>query len=166
MKIIKISPNESGAFPPIQEGSFLEPPEGCAQVPDEFDLEPFYANCGFVALDIQDGIVTGMSPNTEALAAWQAQHPPADPAAELAAEVRAQRDKLLAETDWTQVLDAPIDAASREEYRTYRQALRDVPEQAGFLESVVWPELPAAVKAAPDPVDAAFDELIGGGEDA
>lgn len=77
-------------------------------------------------------------------------------------EIRTQRDKLLAETDWTQTLDAPIDAASRDAYRVYRQALRDVPEQEGFPANVVWPELPAVVKADPDPVDTAFDMLVGG----
>lgn len=80
--------------------------------------------------------------------------------------VRAQRDELLADTDWTQVLDAPIDAQSREAYRVYRQALRDVPEQEGFPAAVVWPELPAPVKAEPDPVDEAVDVLLGGSGNA
>ena len=77
-------------------------------------------------------------------------------------EARAQRDKLLAETDWTQVLDAPIDAATREAYRAYRQALRDLPEQEGFPETITWPELPSVTKADPDPVDTAVDTLLGG----
>ena len=81
-------------------------------------------------------------------------------------EIRAQRDKLLADTDWTQTLDAPIDAATRESMRTYRQALRDVPQQDGFPADIQWPELPETVKAAPDPVDTAFDVLIGGDADA
>ena len=77
-------------------------------------------------------------------------------------EARTQRDKLLADTDWTQVLDAPIDATTREAYRTYRQALRDIPEQEGFPESITWPELPAVTKADPDPVDTAVDTMLGG----
>lgn len=77
-------------------------------------------------------------------------------------EARAQRDKLLAETDWTQVLDAPIDAETREAYRAYRQALRDIPEQEGFPEAITWLELPTITKAAPDPVDTAVDTLLGG----
>lgn len=81
---------------------------------------------------------------------------------QLASEVRVQRDKLLLETDWTQVLDAPIDTDTREAYRAYRQALRDIPEQEGFPHSVVWPELPAKVKADPDPVDEAIDLLLSG----
>lgn len=79
-----------------------------------------------------------------------------------AEEARAERDKLLAETDWTQVLDAPIDAETREAYRAYRQALRDIPEQEGFPDTITWPELPATTKAAPDPVDTAVDTLLGG----
>ena len=76
-------------------------------------------------------------------------------------EVRAKRDRLLAETDWTQVLDAPISAESREAFRVYRQALRDITEQEGFPANVVWPEMPEVVKADPDPVDTAFDVLTG-----
>lgn len=79
-----------------------------------------------------------------------------------AEEARAKRDKLLAETDWTQVLDSPIDAETREAHRAYRQALRDIPEQEGFPDTITWPELPATTKAAPDPVDTAVDTLLGG----
>lgn len=81
-----------------------------------------------------------------------------------AEQIRAQRAKLLAETDWTQVLDAPISAESREAFRAYRQALRDITEQEGFPEAVVWPEMPEVVKADPDPVDEAVDVLLGGAE--
>ena len=80
----------------------------------------------------------------------------------LAANARAKRIKLLADTDWTQVLDAPIDAATREAYRAYRQALRDIPEQDGFPETITWPELPSVTKADPDPVDTAVDTMLGG----
>lgn len=86
----------------------------------------------------------------------------------IAAQARAQRDKLLLDTDWTQTLDAPIDADTREAYRAYRQDLRDIPEQEGFPLDIIWPELPAKVKAAPDPVDDAVDLLPSGatGEEA
>jgi len=54
-------------------------------------------------------------------------------------EVRTQRDALLAETDWTQVADAPVDAQA---YADYRQALRDVPQQSGFPGDIDWPAKP------------------------
>lgn len=86
----------------------------------------------------------------------------------IAAQARAQRDKLLADCDWTQTLDAPIDTDTKEAYRVYRQALRDIPQQEGFPRDIIWPELPAKTKAAPDPVDEAVDLLLSGatGEEA
>jgi len=56
-------------------------------------------------------------------------------------EVRLKRNLLLAETDWTQVADAPV---SQEDWATYRQALRDIPSQAGFPNEVTWPTEPVA----------------------
>lgn len=38
--------------------------------------------------------------------------------------MRLHRNRLLAESDWTQVADAPVD---REAWATYRQTLRDFP---------------------------------------
>lgn len=65
-----------------------------------------------------------------------------DLAADVAAEsarVRSTRNRLLAESDWTQVLDAPVDRAA---WANYRQALRDVTLQAGFPSNVTWPSKP------------------------
>jgi hypothetical protein len=58
----------------------------------------------------------------------------------LAAAIRTERKRLLAECDWTQLPDAPVDQTR---WATYRQALRDVTAQAGFPENVLWPEMPA-----------------------
>ena len=79
-----------------------------------------------------------------------------------AEEARTERNKLLEESDWTQVLDAPIDAETREAYRVYRQALRDIPEQEGFPGTITWPEMPPVTKADPDPVDTAVDTMLSG----
>jgi len=61
--------------------------------------------------------------------------------AEKAKEVRRERDRLLTASDWTQVADAPVVSL---EWQPYRQALRDVPQQAGFPDSVDWPVPPDA----------------------
>lgn len=61
------------------------------------------------------------------------------PDSEGAARVREQRNKLLAESDWTQLADSPVDKAV---WATYRQALRDMPAQAGFPWTVTWPTKP------------------------
>ena len=51
--------------------------------------------------------------------------------------VRAERDLKLAETDWTASTDVTMTA----EMTAYRQALRDVPAQAGFPNTIDWPEV-------------------------
>ena len=48
--------------------------------------------------------------------------------AALAADVRVERDALLAATDWM----ASQDVTMSDDWRTYRQALRDLPAQSGF----------------------------------
>lgn len=53
--------------------------------------------------------------------------------------VRMLRDGMLSSSDWTQVADAPVDKAA---WATYRQALRDIPSQAGFPNEVTWPVEP------------------------
>jgi hypothetical protein len=55
-----------------------------------------------------------------------------------AAEVRKERDRKLAETDWMALSDVTMSA----EMATYRQALRDITAQEGFPHSVVWPAKP------------------------
>ena len=65
--------------------------------------------------------------------------PPQPDLTALATTARVQRDRLLGQSDWTQVADAPVDQAA---WATYRQALRDMPAQAGFPENIVWPVAP------------------------
>lgn len=60
----------------------------------------------------------------------------------LATEVREKRDRLLTETDWTQVVDTALNANKQEEYKLYRQELRDITEQEGFPYKVVFPVKP------------------------
>jgi hypothetical protein len=55
-----------------------------------------------------------------------------------AVEVRAERDALLAASDSMALADRITDA-----WRTYRQALRDVPAQSGFPTNVTWPVEPS-----------------------
>jgi len=61
------------------------------------------------------------------------------------AELRAQRDYLLSSSDWTQIADSPFDATKKNEWRVYRQALRDLPSayvtEQDFT-NIVWPEKP------------------------
>jgi len=74
----------------------------------------------------------------EATAAEQEAAYKAQKDAEQAKAVRADRNKRLADCDWTQVADAPVDKAA---WATYRQALRDITNQNGFPWNIQWPEI-------------------------
>lgn len=53
-------------------------------------------------------------------------------------ELRAERDRRLAETDWWAVADRTMTA----EQTAYRQALRDITVSYTSLDDVVWPTKP------------------------
>lgn len=56
--------------------------------------------------------------------------------------VRRKRNKLLAACDWTQLVDSPLSTEDKDAWATYRQALRNVPQQQVEPEDVVWPTSP------------------------
>ena len=56
--------------------------------------------------------------------------------------IRNRRNALLKESDWTQYPDSPLSAEQKQAWATYRQALRDIPNQAGFPTDVQFPAAP------------------------
>jgi len=56
-------------------------------------------------------------------------------------QLRAERNRLLAASDWSQFPDVPD--ATRTLWQPYRQALRDITETYNNLDDVVWPTPPA-----------------------
>ena len=61
--------------------------------------------------------------------------------------IRLKRDSLLMSSDWTMISDTSVDQAA---WKTYRQALRDIPETYKDKEpsEVVWPSQPSTAKAS------------------
>ena len=66
--------------------------------------------------------------------------------------LREERNKLIAETDWTQLKDIDLDIIRERNWKNYRQALRDLPAKSnpklneyGDLDmtSVSWPDKPS-----------------------
>lgn len=57
--------------------------------------------------------------------------------------IRAERDRRLSDCDWRFYSDVPFE----QEWKDYRQALRNVPQQAGFPESIAWPDIPTGGQA-------------------
>jgi hypothetical protein len=54
-------------------------------------------------------------------------------------EIRIQRNELLTECDWTQLLDIPTE--TKELWQTYRQSLRDITSQSNPY-NITWPVKP------------------------
>ena len=46
--------------------------------------------------------------------------------------VRAERNQRLIESDWTQIPDSPLSTEDKTSWATYRQSLRDLPNQPEF----------------------------------
>jgi hypothetical protein len=67
-----------------------------------------------------------------------------DKDAEQAKAVRADRNKRLAECDWTQLIDTPLDPDGKLAWQLYRETLRMVPEQPKFPWEIQWPPEPGA----------------------
>lgn len=107
---------------------------------DEFIAANIPAGCGVVSGTV-DPQRQRVDLATGDLVDWQ---PPTIADAAQVAQVRADRDRRLAATDWVvlRAIDSgvPTDAA----WTAYRQALRDVPEQPGFPTAITWPQEPSA----------------------
>ena len=61
----------------------------------------------------------------------------------LSLDVRLERNKILSDTDHLIQSDYPISDEKKQEIKVYRQALRDIPQQDGFPDNIVWPDKPA-----------------------
>lgn len=60
----------------------------------------------------------------------------------LSLDVRLERNKLLSDTDHLIQSDYPISDEKKQKIKVYRQALRDIPQQDGFPDNIVWPDKP------------------------
>jgi hypothetical protein len=98
---------------------------------------------------IENGVVVALTPEEEAELDTIEAEEAAGADDRAAAEVREKRNKLLAESDWVTL--KAIDNSglltsnqAPEEWRLYRQALRDLPTHANFpnLEESDWPTSP------------------------
>lgn len=79
----------------------------------------------------EDGVTTTKA---EHEAAYQARLD-----ADKAESVRSARDQKLKDTDWMGMSDVTMSA----DWETYRQALRDIPAQSGFPNTITWPDEPS-----------------------
>ena len=57
-------------------------------------------------------------------------------------KIRKERNQLLGESDYMILADAPVDETQKQEWTTYRQALRDIPQDYDSPDEVVYPDKP------------------------
>ena len=100
-------------------------PAGCVQT-----APPTITNSQFAKWDGEDWVIENIP--------VEEPEPEIEP---IAPEIlaRRKRDGLLMTSDWTQVNDSPVDKSA---WATYRQLLRNVPSQAEFPNTIVWPTKP------------------------
>jgi hypothetical protein len=56
--------------------------------------------------------------------------------------VRANRNSLLRECDWTSLADSQLNDTDQTSWQEYRQALRDIPQNQNDPENITWPDAP------------------------
>jgi len=56
--------------------------------------------------------------------------------------IRNTRNQLLQDSDWTQLVDSPLDSAAKSIWATYRQNLRDITENIDENGEVTFPTKP------------------------
>jgi hypothetical protein len=103
----------------------------------QFDIVPVIQTpqpAGHVVIELPPVLMNGQWTQQ-----WTTREPTEDETAVKAQEARTERNRLLTESDWTQVADAPVDAAA---WAAYRQQLRDLTAQAGFPWAIDWPVAP------------------------
>ena len=126
------SPLEPGVFLLPAGATFVEPP----QAP-----EGKQAVWGGESWSVQD---IPLPPEPEPVAPEPEPEPIPEPEPEPLTwdTIRAQRNQLLAQSDWTQLADAPLTQEQKNAWAVYRQVLRDVPSSFATPEEVVWPTTP------------------------
>jgi len=56
---------------------------------------------------------------------------------------RNERNKKLVDSDWTQAIDSPLSSRKKDEWKTYRQSLRDLPINETNVIKMTWPTEPS-----------------------
>jgi hypothetical protein len=84
-------------------------------------------------------------------------------------QLRTERNRRLAASDWTQLVDSHLSQEKKDAWAAYRQELRDlpdelantVPEGAGPPDLFEWPPVPGSVPVAPV-TGSRLSNLLGG----
>lgn len=107
---------------------------GCAIIEAESNPATHYVQGGQV-------IEMPQRPDTESYFDYQTKQWVADTVNQ-SIKVKEERNRLLYESDWTQIPNNPLTTEKQAEWALYRQYLRDISNQSGYPFNVVWPTKP------------------------
>ena len=117
--------------------------ESAGNICMESDTEPeFYTRWVHTPADSPDNVATKESAESAGIGGIAIILTDAEYDTVLAASARQKRDRLIVATDYLVTPDYPISADRLAKVKTYRQALRDIPEQSGFPRTIIWPDKP------------------------
>jgi len=104
---------------------------------DELDFVEGLANVGIEKVDIDTKKFVEIVYTTEEIAAHDK---------ELLENkwilFRVDRNSFLQESDWIMASDSPLSDSKTEEWKTYRQTLRDLPANTSDIDDINWPTKP------------------------
>lgn len=123
----------------IQSGDCIDSDYDIQYVPNECEKLPIYSDP--INQYIENGIVKDIpqKPEYQSYFDYQTKQWIKDKDAQ-GYVIKAKRNMLLAESDWTQLPDVPIN--TKTQWSTYRQELRDITSQPGYPFDVIWPTKP------------------------
>ena len=96
MKIIRSTPNESGAYPPIQSWNGDTPPDGYSQIANDCDTSAMQTHAGFVTRTVENDVVTAITGNDAAHQAYLSSLPQPDLDAAKSSRIAESKTMLAA----------------------------------------------------------------------
>lgn len=128
----------------------LQPSSGQGVVEGNFDSSQAYIDNGAIVLYTDEQKAAKLNrPNfffvwSNETFSWEDPRTQSQKYEEAAETVNTQRIQFLYESDWTQIPNNPLTEQSQQDWATYRQQLRDIPQQSGYPFDVIWPTPPAS----------------------
>ena len=115
----------------VKDGNFIPAPDGMESVSISDELASQFEASSEVNLFLIDGSLKTLKQRL-----W-IDNPDA-----ITDGIRNIRDQLLQDSDWTQLVDSPLDSAAKSIWATYRQNLRDITENIDENGEVTFPTKP------------------------
>ena len=106
------------------------------ETPDGERHKDKYLKMGYEVLDESKGQIYNIEPELK----QKVESPQSKNKKEV--DPKILRNRLLAASDWTQLVDSPLSEVKKKEWQAYRQELRDLPSKPNWPNDIQWPVKP------------------------